>query len=140
MRGTSIVAVALAVVLMLALSLSSGPGKVYNAVLWRCDDGAIDYKYCDALLPPLHFAFERSSFFRRLDFVEYLLSKAQDVSAKISYFLISNSMPKTFPYSFIVAGHAYGSHSGKNIGLHPKFYNFLSNNYLRSQSTDFIVL
>ena len=61
------------------------------------------------------------------------------LSVQNIFFVVSSSVPKYFPYSFIVAGHTYGSHSGKNIGLHPKFYNFLSNNYLRSQSTDFIV-
>ena len=30
-------------------------------------------------------------------------------------------------YSFIVAGHAYGSHSGNNLGIYPKFWNNLSN-------------
>ena len=139
MRGTSIVAVALAVVLMLALSLSSAPGKVYNAVFWRCDDGVIDVKYCDALLSPLHLAFEGSSFFHRLDIVEYLQSKAINLSDKISYFSVSYSMPKTFPYSFIVAGHAFGDHYSNHSGLYPKFYDFLSNNYLRAQSTNFIV-
>ena len=139
MRGTSIVAVALAVVLMLALSLSSAPSKVHNAVFWRCDDGVIDVKYCDVLLPPLHFAFERSSFFRHLDIVEHLRSKSINISGKISYFFDSYSMPKTFPYSFIVAGHAFGDHYSNHSGLYPKFYDFLSNNYLRSQSTNFIV-
>lgn len=131
MRGTSIVAVALVVMLMLALSFSSGPAKVYSAVLWRCDDGVIEDKYCGALLPPLRVA--------REGFGNYFQSKVKSLSEKISYFFVSNSMPETFPYSFIVAGHAYGSHSGKNIGLYPKFYNFISNNHLRSQSVDFIV-
>ena len=26
-------------------------------------------------------------------------------------------------YSFLVAGHAYGAHTGKNLGLHPPFLN-----------------
>jgi hypothetical protein len=30
-------------------------------------------------------------------------------------------------YSFMVAGHAYGAHTGTNIGLHPNFLNALSN-------------
>ena len=33
-------------------------------------------------------------------------------------------------YSFVVAGHAYGSHDGDNIGLHPallkRFYSYYS--------------
>ena len=75
MRGTSIVAVAVAVVLMLAVSLSGGltsvtlPSPVeklvqfewlkntamkpYHALLRKCDDGVADKKYCDSLLSPL---------------------------------------------------------------------------------------
>jgi len=32
-------------------------------------------------------------------------------------------------YSFIVAGHAYGSHTAKNIGLHPALLNSLNSGY-----------
>lgn len=32
-------------------------------------------------------------------------------------------------YSFIAAGHAYGSHNGDNIGLHPPFLNSLNNGF-----------
>lgn len=32
-------------------------------------------------------------------------------------------------YSFITAGHAYGSHNGDNIGLHPPFLNALNNGF-----------
>ena len=32
-------------------------------------------------------------------------------------------------YAFIVAGHAYGSHDGVNIGLHPKLLNSLNSGY-----------
>lgn len=31
-------------------------------------------------------------------------------------------------FSFLVAGHAYGAHTGTNIGLHPPFINKLSEN------------
>ena len=31
-------------------------------------------------------------------------------------------------YSFYVAGHAYGAHAGKNIGLHPPFLSKLTEN------------
>ena len=40
-------------------------------------------------------------------------------------------------YTFIVAGHAYGSHFGKNIGLHPPFYNKLE--YIRDSGCDFMI-
>ena len=33
------------------------------------------------------------------------------------------------PYAFIVAGHAYGSHDGVNIGLHPDLLNSLNSGY-----------
>ena len=71
MRSTSIVAVAVAVVLMLAVSFSSGlasvglprpvesfiqfewlikiPLKVYKGLYWRCDEKIVDEKYCDIL-------------------------------------------------------------------------------------------
>lgn len=32
-------------------------------------------------------------------------------------------------YSFIAAGHAYGSHDGENLGLHPPFLNSLNNGF-----------
>lgn len=41
-------------------------------------------------------------------------------------------------YSFIVAGHAYGSHNGTNIGLHPNLLNCLNIGY--DTSAAFIVL
>ncbi|MDB3945730.1 metallophosphoesterase [Gammaproteobacteria bacterium] len=62
------------------------------------------------------------------------------VSVQNISFVVSNSVPKYFPYSFIVAGHTYGSHSGKNPGLYTKFYQHLSSKFLRSESVDFIVL
>ena len=40
-------------------------------------------------------------------------------------------------YSFIAAGHAYGSHDGDNIGLHPLFLNSLNNGF--DTSIQFIV-
>jgi len=41
------------------------------------------------------------------------------------------------PYKFIVAGHAYGSHRGKNIGLYPKLLDHLRNNPI--EGLEFIV-
>ena len=39
------------------------------------------------------------------------------------------AIPQTKPsYSFYVAGHAYGAHAGKNVGLHPPFLNKLAEN------------
>lgn len=40
-------------------------------------------------------------------------------------------------YSFIVAGHAYGSHQGTNLGLYPKFHEKLKG---KKKDYDFIVL
>ncbi len=44
-------------------------------------------------------------------------------------------------YSFIVAGHAYGSHSGSNKGIYPKFYKAVKE-YLKKtgHDTKFIIL
>lgn len=39
-------------------------------------------------------------------------------------------------YSFSVAGHSYGAHKGKNLGLYPKFLNKLNT----SKKTDFMIL
>ena len=102
MRGTSVVAVTLAVMLMLAVSLSNGLAtvtlpsriesffradwflhsleKAYNAILWRCNDGVIDDKYCNVLLPPLRFGIREGSYFVRLEIDKYLQSKTKDLS------------------------------------------------------------
>lgn len=54
--------------------------------------------------------------------------------AKLSYFLLLlciciNAKSQTdSSYSFLVAGHAYGAHSGENIGLHPPLLKKLAEN------------
>ena len=102
MRGTAVIAVTLASLLMLALSLSNGLAtvilpsriesffradwflhyseKAHNAILWRCNDGVIDDKYCNVLLPPLRFGIRGGSYFVGLDIDKYLQSKAKDLS------------------------------------------------------------
>ena len=57
----------------------------------------------------------------------YLLGWLLFFSCQLSLFAQSDST-----YSFIVAGHAYGSHDGNNLGLHPLFlyrlnYGFFDN-------------
>ncbi|MDB3945729.1 right-handed parallel beta-helix repeat-containing protein [Gammaproteobacteria bacterium] len=113
MRGTSIVAVAVAVVLMLAVSLSGGltsvtlpspvekfvqfewlgnaTGKVYLALLWRCNDEVIDKKYCDTLLPPLRSIYQGSRFLGPLDIDRRLQSEMKNLSYRIR----RSSIPKT---------------------------------------------
>lgn len=44
------------------------------------------------------------------------------------------------PYSFIVAGHTYGSHAGKNLGLYPKFFNYLLLGEEFREEIDFLIL
>ena len=48
--------------------------KAHNAILWRCNDGVIDDKYCDALLPPLGILYRGGIFIGRHghEFVNYL--------------------------------------------------------------------
>lgn len=43
--------------------------------------------------------------------------------------VISVQAADNLPYRFLVAGHAYGAHDGNNKGLHPPFFNMLSDRY-----------
>ena len=45
---------------------------------------------------------------------------------------------KKYDYSFLVAGHAYGSQKGTNIGIYPKFIHNVS--YYDNHDADFVVL
>jgi len=96
MRGTSIVAAAVAIMLMLTVSLigSLASGNLasriqsflsferltntamrpYSALLWRCDDGIVDKRYCNALLPPLRFIYEEARLLGRIDIDKYVES------------------------------------------------------------------
>jgi hypothetical protein len=113
MRGTSIVAVALAVMLMLSVSLTSGltsvalPNRVesffqfdwvqenlikaHKALSRRCDVWFSDDKYCDALLYPLLFAHDKAWILLQNDIDKYLQSKEKN----LSYLIWRSSIPKT---------------------------------------------
>jgi len=51
--------------------------------------------------------------------------------------IIPPKIKNTDKYTFIVAGHAYGSHFGTNVGLHPQFVNKLE--YIKNSGCDFMI-
>lgn len=51
-----------------------------------------------------------------------------DLGMDCSFAVSSIDLTQDSGYSFIVAGHAYGAHAGKNIGLHPPFLDQLIKN------------
>lgn len=67
----------------------------------------------------------------------------KQIAIRISFFIIMTIQSLCYAqsdtaYSFIVAGHAYGAHSGTNIGLHPHLLSSLTDGY--ETNTAFIVL
>ena len=54
-----------------------------------------------------------------------MLAKLFTVMLLIFFWITLKSQPNS-TYSFLVAGHAYGAHTGVNIGLHPPFLKKLS--------------
>jgi hypothetical protein len=113
MRGTSTVAVTLAVILMLAVSLSHGlvsvtlptPVKELVQFEWlkyaalksrealysKCNDMALIQEYCDFFVFPLDIIYDGSNYLSRLDIDKDLESKTKD----LSYRFRRSSFPKS---------------------------------------------